>query len=664
MREAQLPDGTVLQFPDETPDAVMDMTVKKHMGLAPRADARPEPKPVRDTGIAVQTPGSVDPPTSSDPHMDVAPRSKWADVAKSLALDPMLAASQRTSPIVRGLDGKNNYEKAPEELQKAYQELGPELAKKLDPQKYVILNDPDTGNPAIFLRNETMNEGLLSSIGRMASPGLLTTAPTRTPSGVTAAMTPRAKLMEEHMLAGISPSMMSTSTGRTQKILTNTLHDTPIAGNVIDNKIDKVTQQASAKANQLADQIGTGKTNTQAGDVLQGVAQKFVGEKQPLADLGMTADDVIRQPTRLTSFAQKADALYNRVDLYIKPKQEIDAGNTFSAITGTGRQFDNAELAGLIADKEIAKFGDVITKANGKLTYNDAKQLRSYIGKQLQKPATTADLDRAQLEAVYAGLTDDMRAALAQNPGGLKAFDQANNYYRTGLDRIKNALGEFEKIKSPEAAYDRFTKRTAEAGQGANSRQILALKRSMPQDEWDTVASYVLRDMGTPVKSARDASKAVNFSPSSFITRFEGMSDDAKSALFDFSGRADLKRELDALVSVLNQHKKIADISNKSGTMRNLGMVGVGSALVVEPMTTIAGLTGAATSAYAWTSPAFVKFVTGATRITADAANASRNLPMIVAQGKALAKQDPKLAPAIADYLRGLGQPAPADKEN
>lgn len=31
MREAELPDGTVLEFPDETPDSVMDMAVKKHL---------------------------------------------------------------------------------------------------------------------------------------------------------------------------------------------------------------------------------------------------------------------------------------------------------------------------------------------------------------------------------------------------------------------------------------------------------------------------------------------------------------------------------------------------------------------------------------------------------------------------------------------------------
>lgn len=35
MREAELPDGTVLEFPDETPDTVMDMTVKKHLSVVP-----------------------------------------------------------------------------------------------------------------------------------------------------------------------------------------------------------------------------------------------------------------------------------------------------------------------------------------------------------------------------------------------------------------------------------------------------------------------------------------------------------------------------------------------------------------------------------------------------------------------------------------------------
>ena len=657
MRQAQLPDGTVLEFPDNTPDDVMDRTVKKHMGVIPRADARPEPKPMYDPGVAVQTPGTIKPPMAEDidAQIDRGPFAKWADVAKSMTLDPMMAASQRTSPIVKGLDGKMNYEKAPEELQKAYQYMGKELAQRLDPEKYVILNDPETNRPAIFLRNEKMNEGLLSSVGRMAAPGLLTTAPTRTASGIAKAVSPRAKLVEEHMLAGIDPSIMSTSTGRTQKILTNALHDTPIAGNVVDSRIDKVTQQAAAKAEQLAGEIGTGKTSVQAGDALQSAAKTFVGDKN-----APVTTDAIRQPTRMTSFSQKSEALYNRVDQYIKPDSTVSAPNTVKAFTGT--QMDNPELASLVKDAKLAKFAEVLTKTDGKLSYSDARELRSYIGRKLAEPQVMNDLPRAELAKVYGALTDDIRASIG-NPEGVKAFDRANQYYRAAVQRIDTALGEFEKLKSPEAAYGRFMNRAAEAGQGANSRQILALKRSMPQEEWDTVASYVLRDMGTPVASARDVSKTVNFSPASFVTRYEKLSDEAKSALFDFSGRADLKREMDALVSVLGQHKKIADISNKSGTMRNIGMAGVGSALVVEPMTTISALTGAATSAYAWTSPAFVRFVTNTTKIAGNATNASRNLPVIIAQGKALAQQQPKLAQAIADFVRGLSRPVPADDE-
>lgn len=37
-KRAQLPDGTILEFPDETPDAVMDRAVKSHIAQQPRAD--------------------------------------------------------------------------------------------------------------------------------------------------------------------------------------------------------------------------------------------------------------------------------------------------------------------------------------------------------------------------------------------------------------------------------------------------------------------------------------------------------------------------------------------------------------------------------------------------------------------------------------------------
>ena len=55
MPQAQLPDGTILDFPDGTPDAVIDMTVKKHLG----ATAQPE-QPKREPYSSAIWPLSID----------------------------------------------------------------------------------------------------------------------------------------------------------------------------------------------------------------------------------------------------------------------------------------------------------------------------------------------------------------------------------------------------------------------------------------------------------------------------------------------------------------------------------------------------------------------------------------------------------------------------
>lgn len=44
-KRAQLPDGTILEFPDETPDAVMDKAVRSHLGAAPAAQEAPAQPP-------------------------------------------------------------------------------------------------------------------------------------------------------------------------------------------------------------------------------------------------------------------------------------------------------------------------------------------------------------------------------------------------------------------------------------------------------------------------------------------------------------------------------------------------------------------------------------------------------------------------------------------
>jgi hypothetical protein len=85
-------------------------------------------------------------------------------------IDQVNAAVQNTSPIVAGLEGKENYRRAPDSEQWLYKEQG--IVR--DPNKYVALRDPQTNDLAVFERGEATDESRLTSLGRTIGAGAVT----------------------------------------------------------------------------------------------------------------------------------------------------------------------------------------------------------------------------------------------------------------------------------------------------------------------------------------------------------------------------------------------------------------------------------------------------------------------------------------------------------
>jgi hypothetical protein len=83
--------------------------------------------------------------------------------------DELLAIRQGTSPIVRGLDGTDNYQRAPRTEQYLYAESG----KISDSGKYVVLRDPDSRQLAVWHRNPEMSESGAGRAGRLLGLGVL-----------------------------------------------------------------------------------------------------------------------------------------------------------------------------------------------------------------------------------------------------------------------------------------------------------------------------------------------------------------------------------------------------------------------------------------------------------------------------------------------------------
>ncbi len=124
--------------------------------------------------------------------LTAAPKAEAQPYGNALWIDyqnTWLAAQQNTSPSVIGVDGKYNYQRAPEEWQVFYQTHGVGYA-----DVFVLLLDPANGQPTAWLRNPKMRESSLLGISRVLSwsllPGGISRAPRVARAGRAAAAAP------------------------------------------------------------------------------------------------------------------------------------------------------------------------------------------------------------------------------------------------------------------------------------------------------------------------------------------------------------------------------------------------------------------------------------------------------------------------------------------
>src|SRR5215471_16090219 len=94
--------------------------------------------------------------------------SMFGNVAAGLGQN-LAAGMQATSPVVSGLTGQSNYQSLGPLINS---DAGPAFADAsgnwnlVNPEKHVVLNDPQTGQPTVYARSSSTNEPW-SAIGRM-----------------------------------------------------------------------------------------------------------------------------------------------------------------------------------------------------------------------------------------------------------------------------------------------------------------------------------------------------------------------------------------------------------------------------------------------------------------------------------------------------------------
>ena len=222
---------------------------------------------------------------------------------------------------------------------------------------------------------------------------------------------------------------------------------------------------------------------------------------------------------------------------------------------------------------------------------------------------------------------------------------------RTGHDRIDDYL---ERIAT-KVDTDKIFNAVAKGGEG--TKTINAVKRSLKPEEWDVVASNVIRRMGRANSGTQNAEGDV-FSIDKFVTDWDKLGP-AKKALF--SGSDNLNSYYDDLSKIARVASTVKSAgkqaANYSGTAQMASRIAAGAGLAggvatLDPVVlSVVGSSIAMNNAGArlMTNPKFVKWLAQSSRIPAE--NAAAAIGSLVSVANQSSADDAAIIQQLAEEL-------------
>jgi hypothetical protein len=349
-----------------------------------------------------------------------------------------------------------------------------------------------------------------------------------------------------------------------------------LGGNIASaGRLDKATQAAEDTIQgRLADITKGAATPTEAGRIVQEGLSGYVDK-----------------------FQNTSNKLYDKLNNFIKPTENVSANTTQQFLNNTLQQFSDAPQlqATLASNPALQKVQNLVkdlqqtaTSPAGQISYNSLKEYRSQIGS-LIKENVIAGKDNALTQQAYAALSNDMRDAVAAKGGAaLKQFDKANKFYSEGIQTIQKRLEPYIKKAEPERILNDLIN-SSKVGE----TKINTIFKSIPQKDRELVGQAVI------AKMTDEATPAV------FFNRYNKLDESAKKALF----KSELKGSLDNLSKIQNQIAESQKFTNRSRSADNLGNILLlgGATVAGAPITAFTTAAGANISARILTNPNFVK---------------------------------------------------------
>lgn len=394
---------------------------------------------------------------------------------------------------------------------------------------------------------------------------------------------------------GITPTLGMT--GRTGATVAAQAEKLPIAGNNIAADAARFVGEAEAVFDRNVASVGPSTNAASAGATLQTGLNRFVD-----------------------NFRGRSDELYSQVDALVPPDTRIEAPQTVALIREAVAPFEsNPEIAARLG---LTRWASLADDLEGGISWQAARDLRSSLGQAIGKiNGPLADMDQGRLKRAYESLTADLDMAVqGVGPEAQQAWNRANQYYRAGSKRIQEQLDRSISADSPERAFEAFAAMTRDRSGQANSTRMLRIKNSLQPEEWAEISGTIVDRMGRTTPGGQNAAGDA-FSPGTFLTNWNRMSDEAKRILLP----ARTREELTKLAEVAEAAKDAGAERNHSNTGTiNAGLL-VGLGAYTAPMTTAGIVTGATVTSKAMTSPIFLRAVNRAARGDMRQINAMAN---------------------------------------
>lgn len=683
-KRAQLADGTILEFPADTPDDVVDRVVKQHI-----SGAKPAAPTAANSDFAAMVSGKP------------KPRSAGQEVGRQAGLTarymlsgPLEFAGIFTDPIAQQLGlgsaregaqylgdklGLPNPQGAAErvvgDVSKAVTGTGGLLglsgiaakspglvgsvgsAMSREPVLQGISSATGAAASSIARENDVgpggqivagLAGGLAPSAYQFGGQGALRYLMRGGQEGREAMAGPDALnrlgiqggRIADFRAAGATPSVGQATGNRRTQGLESLLSGAPTSNGVMTRFAEKQAQDIGAGLRAKANGLSPNPSGERAGLSVQRGVDSFTGDVKNLRGALYAQADKEIAPGTITPLSNT----FNKLRQLVTPNP--GAPNTTAAMV-------NPKIAALFEN-----VGQDLAKNGGQgLPYEAVKDIRSKIGLELADFSLTTDKPTAQYKALYAALSQDLeQAAKTQGPRAYTAAQRANTYFRASQERLDTLQRVVDKAGGPEKVYQAALNGTQD---GATT--LRAVMRSLPQDSQKALSAAVVKRMGLATNGNQGA-EGNTFSAQTFLTNWNKLSPEARSALFapigakagPFANGGRFVADMDKIARVAESIRNGSRVyANPAGTAnRGLAYGYIGSlaaSLFTSPVTAaglIAGGVGSNALARAMTNPKFVSWLARATEIPATSAAQG------IASLRSIAKEekDSDLA-AIADGL-------------